>query len=137
MEELIKLLYGGYLENFELEGAKKIERGEDGEIRIRFRERKDCCPQKNLVENGYLNSLEVIDNPAGGCAVYLEFERRRWRDPVNGKDWYNQYELKIPGTKVTPRFGAFLKAKSRREIDEFLMFFPLLRPAVEEALGVV
>lgn len=138
MKKIAELIYGEYLKDFDVVTAKRVMiNNEDGEIRILFREKETRKPFPNLVSNGYLNQLEVVDNPAAGCAVYLQFERRRWIDPETKEGYHNSYNLKISGTKVTQRFGFFLKEKDRREIDEFLMFFPLLRPTVEEALVVV
>ena len=137
MEKLAKLVYGKYLNDFKLTKAEEIPRGEETEIRIEFREKKDKAPYKGLIQNGYCRPIEIIDSPIASCATFLVFYRRRWKDPNTGKHVVNQYDLTIEGTKLTKRFGFFLKEKDRDEIDEFLLLFPLLRPAIEEALEVV
>jgi hypothetical protein len=138
MEELVEILYGNYLKDFDLVEAKKKEEKENETIHLKFREKENRVPRKGLIQNGYCRSIEVIDTPAGGCATYLHFYRRRWSDPVDQQNHVNRYEnLRIEGTKITPKFGVFLKGKDRREIDEFLLLFPLLRLEVEKALAVV
>ncbi len=137
MEKLANLVYGKYLEDFDLIKAEEIQRGEEMAIRIEFRERTNKVPYKGLTQNGYCRPIEIIDSPIASCATYLVFHRRRWKDPKTGNHLVNQYNLTIKGTKLTQRFGFFLKEKDRDEIDEFLMLFPLLRSTIKEAMEVV
>jgi len=139
MEELIKLLYGEYLESWEVEGVKKknVGNGSDQEIIIEFRERSCRVPMDGLVQKGYYNPLELIDFPARGIGIYMKFYRRRWKDPVSGKEFGNSYNLAFPGTKLTPGFANFLKSEDRGKVYELLNNIPHLRDLIEEDLRVV
>ncbi len=47
-------------------------------------EKKELIPEvlkgKEVVMNGYLDPVEIIDFPARGKLVYLKFQRRRWKE---------------------------------------------------------
>ena len=63
-----------------------------------------------LVLNGYLNPIEIQNFPVTGKVCILKLIRRRWK--VQGTkevNFFNDYSYTIEGTKVTPKFGAFLK----------------------------
>lgn len=64
----------------------------------------------NLVQNGFQNALEIQGFPIMGKQCILRLIRRRWKEQSTGKGEYrNTYSYVVPGTKVTPKFGDFLK----------------------------
>ena len=141
MEELAKLHYGEYLKWFEIENIEKLKKGAPGdfedEVKIILTEREDQKPRSDLVQNGYYNPIELIDFPAGGLATYLVFRRRRWKDSTTETDFGNKYEIRFPGTKLTKRFGLFLKEEDRNKVHQLLCSVPYLQDFIEEDLLVV
>ncbi len=141
MEELAKLHYGEYLKYFELEKIERHKRNNpkdfEDEVRILFVEKENQKPTDNLVQNGYYNAIELIDYPAGGLATYLVFRRRRWKNAETGEDFGNKYEIRFPGTKITKRFGLFLKEKDRNKVYQLLSAVPYLHDKIKEDLLVV
>ena len=63
-----------------------------------------------LVQNGYLNALEIQNFPIQGKQCVFRLIRRRWKESPATKTTYdNKYSYAVEGTKVTPKFGDFLK----------------------------
>jgi hypothetical protein len=65
---------------------------------------------ETLVNNGFMNPLELQHFPMNGKKCVLKLQRRRWKEigSVTG-NYFNTYSYAVTGTKVTPSFGAFLK----------------------------
>jgi hypothetical protein len=141
MEELAKLHYKEYLKDFNLEKIEKKEKGKAkeylDEIKIIFKEKEERVPIKGLVQNGYYNPIEIIDFPVGGLATYLVFYRRRWKDLETREEYRNTYEIRFPGTKITRRFGLFLKGEDRDKVYQLLSAVPYLHDKIEEDILVV
>ncbi len=141
MEALAELHYGEYLEFFNLEKieTKKLGRPEEfkDESVIIFREKDQKQPNQSLIKNGYLNPLELIDYPVSGKAVYLKFYRRRWKDSETGREQSNEYTFQFPGTKLTKRFGLFLKDEDRDKVHQLLSALPYFQDKIEEDIRVV
>ena len=88
-------------------------------------EKEDCIPTalqgKEVVQNGYMRSIEIYDFPLRGKPAYLKFIRRRWKiKGNNNKSFYNEYDFHPQGMKATKEFGDFLKEFNRREADLLL-----------------
>jgi len=141
MEELLKIQYGEYLKSFNLKKVEKLKKGyqeEFGdEIRITFEEKASKKPQENLVKNGKLNMLELIDHPVGGQITYLRFLRQRWKDPHTQKEYYNNYDFQFPGTKLTVSFALFLKSEDRKKVNELFVALPHLWNTIQKDFFVV
>ena len=124
MEKIIELiLKKEWIESFEITNVEE-KKGREGkfedEVIIELKERASQIPQNipshiKLESKGYCSPIEVIDHPIGGMATYLKFYKRRWRDKTTGEEFSNTYEIRFPGTKITKRFGLFLKGEDRAE----------------------
>ena len=141
MDKLAELHYGEYMKWFSLEEIDRkhlgCEEGYEDELVIIFKEKDTQMPKPGMVKNGYLNPLEMIDHPAASLKTYVKFYRQRWKDPTTGEELMNQYDLRFPGTKLTKRFGLFLKMADRAKIDELFFRCPFLPDLIKEDLVVV
>ena len=91
------------------------------EWQITLIEKEDCIPKelkdKQAVQNGYLNPIEINDFPLRGKPTYLKFIRRRWKIAGQNKSYFNQYHFYPKGMKATKEFGSFLKDFDRKETN--------------------
>lgn len=89
-----------------------IEEKEE-DLFIYLLEKDSCLPSKDLdlVQNGYMNPVELNSFPIIGKRCYLRLTRRKWK--VRGSDgsrsYTNTYDFAREGTKATKLFGSFLK----------------------------
>jgi len=111
MQELVKLIAPGVIsEKFEFKAVE--EKSET--ITLFFEEKPDLIPEalvgKEIVQDGFLNSIELQTFPLKDKAVYLSLKRRRWKEKGSqGPSYNNSYELHRKGMKTTNEFGDFLK----------------------------
>ena len=84
---------------------------------IVLREKEDRIPRalsgKTAVLNGYCNPISIMSHAFSLKKVYLQFNRRRWKEAGKDADYSNAYDLHQSGMKTTKEFGAFLKEISR------------------------
>jgi hypothetical protein len=64
---------------------------------------------KEVVLDGYCNSIDILTHAFSLKKIYLRLIRRRWKEKGGTKGYSNEYDLHIPGMKTTKEFGAFLK----------------------------
>ena len=85
----------------------------DEDLFIYLIEKEDCIPDKSLdlVQNGYMNPVELNSFPVVGIRCFLRLTRRKWkiRGSTGAKSYTNTYDFALEGTKATKLFGAFLK----------------------------
>jgi hypothetical protein len=85
----------------------------DEDLFIYLIEKEDCIPDKSLdlVQNGYMNPVELNSFPVVGKRCFLRLTRRKWKiRGSNGSTSYtNTYDFALEGTKATKLFGSFLK----------------------------
>ena len=85
----------------------------DEDLFIYLIEKEDCIPDKSLdlVQNGYMNPVELNSFPVVGKRCFLRLTRRKWkiRGSTGAKSYTNTYDFALEGTKATKLFGAFLK----------------------------
>jgi hypothetical protein len=85
----------------------------DEDLFVYLIEKEDCIPDKSLdlVQNGYMNPVELNSFPIVGKRCYLRLTRRKWKiRGSNGSQSYtNTYDFALEGTKATKLFGSFLK----------------------------
>lgn len=95
------------LKDFEITQVKESSES----ITIQLLEKKDQTPtsEQELVQNGYMNPIEIQGFPIQGKPCYYKLTRRRWKEKGTSKDWYNTYSYTIEGSKTTQKFGSFLK----------------------------
>lgn len=97
------------LSSFEIDTV--TEKEED--LFIYFTEKASCLPSKDvdLVQNGFMNPLELNSFPIAGKRCFLILKRRKWK--LRGSDgsssYTNTYDYALEGTKATKLFGSFLK----------------------------
>lgn len=98
-----------YLNDFEV---NHIEEQPD-EWLIELVEKEDRVPKeldgKEAVLDGYCNSIDILTHAFSLKKIYLRLVRRRWKEKGGTKGYSNEYDLHIPGMKVTREFGDFLK----------------------------
>ncbi len=93
-------------------------------ITIVFEEKKDKIPLelqgKEVVLDGFLNTLELQTFPLKDKTVYFAIKRRRWKEKsTEGKSYNNTYDLHDQGMKTTKEFGAFLKEELGLQPTEY------------------
>ena len=129
---LENLLLSQWLTAFDITSIE--ERGT--EWRIVLTEKPECIPvalkDLEVVSDGFMNTVEVIDFPLRGKLTYLEFRRRRWKESGDTQGHFNHYALHAEGAKVTIGFGSFLKGLTREEFDQLCLAWPDLRDCGEE-----
>lgn len=85
----------------------------DEDLFIYLVEKEDCIPVKSLdlVQNGYMNPVELNSFPVVGKRCNLRLTRRKWkiRGSNGSKSYTNTYDFTLEGTKATKLFGSFLK----------------------------
>jgi len=114
-------------ENFEL--IKIIEKPTS--ITLYFEEKEEKIPDelkgKEVVQDGYLNKMELQTFPLKDKTVYIALRRRRWKEKGNTKESYsNRYDLHFKGMKTTREFGIFLKEELGWQPDEYNQFWQSL-----------
>jgi len=121
MQELVKLIAPGVIsEKFEFKAVE--EKSET--ITLYFEEKPDLIPEalvgKEIVQDGFLNSIELQTFPLKDKAVYLSLKRRRWKEKGSqGPSYNNSYELHRKGMKTTNEFGDFLKEELGLQPSEY------------------
>ena len=108
-----------YRENFYVKDFLEIKDG----YKLIIYEKKELIPEdlqgKEVVSNGFCNSLTLVDNPLKAKLMYLEFHRRRWKEKGSQKSYSNTYTTLHPdGCKLTQGFGDFLKGLTRHKLIE-------------------
>ena len=89
-----------------------IEEKEE-DLFIYLLEKSICLPSKDLdlVQNGYMNAVELNSFPIVGKRCFLRLTRRKWK--LRGSDgsasYTNSYDFALEGTKAPKLFGSFLK----------------------------
>ena len=80
---------------------------------IELVEKEDRIPEelkgKEVVLDGYCNSIDILTHAFSLKKIYLRLIRRRWKEKGGTKGYSNEYDLHIPGMKTTKEFGDFLK----------------------------
>ena len=120
MHALVKLIAPGVIsENFEFKAVE--EKSET--ITLYFEEKPELIPEelqgKEIVQDGFLNSIELQTFPLKDKAVYLSIKRRRWKEKGSQSSYNNSYELHHKGMKTTNEFGAFLKEELGLQPSEY------------------
>jgi len=93
-------------------------------ITLYFEEKEERIPKelkdKDVVLDGYLNTLELQTFPLKDKTVYIAVRRRRWKEKGrNEKSYSNTYELHYDGMKTTKEFGVFLKEELGLQPSEY------------------
>lgn len=98
------------------------------EWQIDLTEKETLVPKalngKDVLLNGYMNPVEMMDFPLRGKQTYLKFFRRRWKERGASESYNNEYEFHPAGMKATKEFGVFLKGLDREETDFFRSHWP-------------
>ena len=113
-----------WLEFFDLSDIRELE----NEWQIMLVEKEELVPAalkgKTVLQNGYMNPVEIEDYPLRGKKTFLKFIRRRWKEEGSNESCFNNYEFHPDGMKATKEFGNFLKGLDREEADLFFGGWP-------------
>lgn len=100
---------GEYLQDFEPNYIEELPE----EWIIELVEKEDRIPEalkgKEVVFDGYCNSIDILTHAFSLKKIYLRMIRRRWKEKGSTKGYCNEYDLNIPGMKTTREFRDFLK----------------------------
>lgn len=98
-----------YLKDFTITSIQETS----SEWLIELTEKEERIPKelegKDVVLNGYCDTVDVLTHSFSLKKIYLRFRRRRWKERGTTEHFQNQYDLHIAGAKITPTLGAFLK----------------------------
>lgn len=101
-----------------------------------LREKEGFVPEElrgeEVVLNGFMNPIEIVDFPFRGKLMYIQFIRRRWKIKGKNRSYFNSYELHPAHMKATKEFGAFLKELTREERAELFRAWEGIRLIREE-----
>ena len=73
----------------------------------------DSLRDKDVVLDGFYDSIDLISGVMMDQVIYLRLRRRRWKERGCKKESHNQYDYQFKGMKTTKRFAAFLKEINR------------------------
>jgi len=101
------------LEDFNVVDVKELSNEwiivlEEKEDRIPF-----CLQGKDVVLDGFYDSIDLISGVMMEQIIYLHIKRRRWKERGQTKHEHNQYDYQVEGMRTTKRFAAFLKEIDR------------------------
>ncbi len=98
-----------YLRDFEVTHVEQSP----GQWILELVEKSDRVSQalagKEVVLDGYCNSIDILTHAFSLKKIYLRMFRRRWKEKGSEKHFSNEYDLHIPGMKTTREFRDFLK----------------------------
>jgi hypothetical protein len=84
---------------------------------IELEEKTDRVPialqGKDVVLDGFYDSIDLISGVMMEQIIYLRIRRRRWKERGKREHAHNQYDHHFSGMKMTKRFAAFLKETDR------------------------
>jgi len=75
----------------------------------------DSLQGKEVVLDGFYDSIDLISGVMMDQVIYLRIKRRRWKERGSKQHQHNQYDHQFKGMKTTKRFAAFLKEVDRYE----------------------
>ena len=98
-----------YLEDFEIVNIQENSQ----EWIVELTEKEARIPVslqgKDVVLDGYCNTVDLLTHAFSMKKIYLRLRRRRWKERGSSEHHSNQYDLHIACAKITPSLGAFLK----------------------------
>ena len=110
LDQVVKLLVPAeYLEDFYVNHISE----NNEEWILELVEKEDRLPDsligKEVVFDGYCNSIDILTHAFSLKKIYLRMYRRRWKEKGTIKHFSNDYDLTLPGMKTTREFRDFLK----------------------------
>ena len=101
------------LEDFNIVEVQEL----NNEWIIELEEKAERVPvnlqDKEVVLDGFYDSIDLISGVMMEQVIYLRIRRRRWKERGSKKHEHNQYDHQFAGMKTTKRFAAFLKEVDR------------------------
>lgn len=98
-----------YLQDFDVVNIEEHSQ----EWVIELTEKADRIPKslfgKDVVLDGYCNTIDLLTHAFSMKKIYLRLRRRRWKERGSIEHYSNRYDLHLAGAKITPSLGAFLK----------------------------
>ena len=110
LEQVVKLLVPQeYLNDFYVNHMSE----NNEEWILELVEKEERIPKvlegKEVVSDGYCNSIDILTHAFSLKKIYLRMYRRRWKERSSTKHYSNDYDLTLPGMKTTREFRDFLK----------------------------
>jgi hypothetical protein len=100
-----------YLGNFELVEVRNLPNCWE----IELHEKASIVPkillEKEVVLDGYCNSISIMSHCFSLKKVFLVVHRRRWKERGSNQHYSNEYEFTPGGAKITKELAAFLKGR--------------------------
>jgi hypothetical protein len=72
-----------------------------------------CLQGKDVVLDGFYDSIDLISGVMMEQVIYLRIKRRRWKERGSKNQMHNQYDHQFEGMRTTKRFAVFLKEIDR------------------------
>jgi len=72
-----------------------------------------CLAGKDVVLDGFYDSIDLISGVLMDQVIYLRIKRRRWKERGSTLHEHNQYDHQFKGMRTTKRFATFLKEVDR------------------------
>lgn len=101
-----------YLENFELVEVRNLVDCWEIELHEKVSKIPKSLLEKEVVLDGYCNSISIMSHCFSLKKVYLVIRRRRWKERGSKQHYSNEYEFTPSGAKITKELAAFLKGRN-------------------------
>lgn len=112
LPEILRILVPEeYLENFELVEVRNLPNCWEIELHEKVSNVPKFLLEKDIVSDGYCNSVSIMSHCFSLKKVYLVIRRRRWKERSSKQHFSNEYEFTPGGAKITKELAAFLKAR--------------------------
>lgn len=98
-----------YLENFELFEVRNLPNCWEIELAEKVENIPKSLLGKDVVSDGFCNSLSIMSHCFSLKKVFLVVRRRRWKERGSKRHFSNEYEFTPSGAKITKELAAFLK----------------------------
>jgi len=99
-------------EIFDFFELKSIEEGAENQLFL-YLDEKSIKPSehsdKELIANGFDESVCIQDFPIRDKAAYLMVRRRKWKEKGTGRIYSKQWGIAAKGSSYSKEFAAFLK----------------------------
>ena len=110
LPELLRILVPEeYLENFELFEVRNLPNCWEIELHEKFSNVPKPLLEKEVVSDGYCNSISIMSHCFSLKKVFLVIRRRKWKERGSKEHFSNEYKFTPGGAKITKELAVFLK----------------------------
>lgn len=110
LPEVLKILVpSAYLAYFELYSVRN--KNDCWELELGEKESliPACLQGKEVVFDGFCNSISILSHSFSLKKVMLVVHRRRWKEAGSDTHYSNEYDLHAQSAKMTPEMASFFK----------------------------